>query len=91
MGDSCLIPLKELGPKSFLFAIVGAEYVLQLLPKGTHAYEKFIKPSELAQYTRNAGLDFSEITGLTYNPITKIYKLERDTDVNYMVACRKPA
>ncbi|MFN4330243.1 MAG: bifunctional 2-polyprenyl-6-hydroxyphenol methylase/3-demethylubiquinol 3-O-methyltransferase UbiG [Limnobacter sp.] len=78
-------------PKSFLFAIVGAEYVLQLLPKGTHAYEKFIKPSELAQYTRNAGLDFSEITGLTYNPITKIYKLERDTDVNYMVACRKPA
>ncbi|HEY1057577.1 MAG TPA: bifunctional 2-polyprenyl-6-hydroxyphenol methylase/3-demethylubiquinol 3-O-methyltransferase UbiG [Limnobacter sp.] len=78
-------------PKSFMFAIVGAEYVLQLLPKGTHAYEKFIKPSELAQYTRRAGLDTSEIIGLTYNPITKIYKLARDTDVNYMIACRKPA
>lgn len=78
-------------PKSFLFAIVGAEYVLNLLPKGTHSYEKFIKPSELAQYSRAAGLDFSEITGLTYNPLTKIYRLEKNTDVNYMVACRKPA
>lgn len=77
-------------PKSFLFAIVGAEYVLNLLPKGTHAYEKFIKPSELAKYTRQAGLEFSEIIGLVYNPITKIYRLARDTDVNYMVACRKP-
>ncbi|HEX4916806.1 MAG TPA: bifunctional 2-polyprenyl-6-hydroxyphenol methylase/3-demethylubiquinol 3-O-methyltransferase UbiG [Limnobacter sp.] len=77
-------------PKSFLFAIVGAEYVLNLLPKGTHAYEKFIKPSELAQYCRHAGLEFSEIIGLVYNPLTKVYRLARDTDVNYMVACRKP-
>ncbi|WP_370263265.1 bifunctional 2-polyprenyl-6-hydroxyphenol methylase/3-demethylubiquinol 3-O-methyltransferase UbiG [Limnobacter sp.] len=77
-------------PKSFLFAIVGAEYVLNLLPKGTHAYEKFIKPSELAQYSRQAGLEFSEIIGLVYNPLTKIYRLAKDTDVNYMVACRKP-
>ncbi len=78
-------------PKSFLFAIVGAEYVLNLLPKGTHAYDKFIKPSELAKYSRQAGLDFSEIIGLVYNPLTKVYRLAKDTDVNYMVACRKPA
>lgn len=77
-------------PKSFMFAIVGAEYVLQLLPKGTHSYEKLIKPSELAKYARDAGLEFTEIIGLTYNPLTKIYKLARDTDVNYMIACRKP-
>jgi len=78
-------------PKSFVFAIVGAEYVLNLLPKGTHEYKKFIKPSELAQYARQSKLDFSEIIGLVYNPLTKIYRLARDTDVNYMVACRKPA
>jgi 2-polyprenyl-6-hydroxyphenyl methylase / 3-demethylubiquinone-9 3-methyltransferase len=78
-------------PKSFVFAIVGAEYVLNLLPKGTHSYEKFIKPSELASHARKAGLDFNEIIGLVYNPITKIYRLAKDTDVNYMVACRKPA
>ena len=77
-------------PKSFLFAIVGAEYVLNLLPKGTHAYDKFIKPSELAKYSRQAGLEFSEIIGLVYNPLTKVYRLAKDTDVNYMVACRKP-
>ncbi|HAV74064.1 MAG: bifunctional 2-polyprenyl-6-hydroxyphenol methylase/3-demethylubiquinol 3-O-methyltransferase UbiG [Limnobacter sp.] len=78
-------------PKSFVFAIVGAEYVLNLLPKGTHEYKKFIKPSELAQYARLSKLDFSEIIGLVYNPLTKVYRLARDTDVNYMVACRKPA
>jgi 2-polyprenyl-6-hydroxyphenyl methylase / 3-demethylubiquinone-9 3-methyltransferase len=78
-------------PKSFVFAIVGAEYVLNLLPKGTHEYKKFIKPSELAQYARLSTLDFSEIIGLVYNPLTKVYRLARDTDVNYMVACRKPA
>jgi 2-polyprenyl-6-hydroxyphenyl methylase / 3-demethylubiquinone-9 3-methyltransferase len=77
-------------PKSFLFAIVGAEYVLQLLPKGTHSYSKFIKPSELAQHTRQAGLETSDIIGLVYNPLTKVYRLARDTDVNYMIACRKP-
>ncbi len=77
-------------PKSFLFAIVGAEYVLQILPKGTHSYEKFIKPAELSRYCRQAGIETTEITGLTYNPVTRIYKLEADTDVNYMIACRKP-
>ena len=77
--------------KSFLFAIVGAEYILNLLPKGTHEYKKFIKPSELAQFARQSQLDFSEIIGLVYNPLTKVYRLAQDTDVNYMVACRKPA
>jgi len=77
-------------PKSYLFAIIGAEYILQLLPKGTHQYEKFIKPSELAQFTRAAGLEVIELKGMTYNPITQIYRLGSDTDVNYMMATRKP-
>ena len=77
-------------PKSYLFAIIGAEYILQLLPKGTHQYEKFIKPSELAQFTRAADLEVIELKGMTYNPITQIYRLGSDTDVNYMMATRKP-
>jgi len=78
-------------PKSFLFAIVGAEYVLRLLPRGTHEYAKFIKPSELADAARDAGLDLHELIGMTYNPFTKVYALGRDTDVNYLMAFRKPA
>jgi 2-polyprenyl-6-hydroxyphenyl methylase/3-demethylubiquinone-9 3-methyltransferase len=77
-------------PKSYLMAIVGAEYVLNLLPRGTHDWARFIKPSELAGYVRKAGLESVEITGMTYNPFTKAYRLERDTDVNYLMACRKP-
>ncbi len=77
-------------PKSYLFAIIGAEYILQLLPKGTHQYEKFIKPSELAQFSRAAGLEVQQLKGMTYNPITQIYRLGSDTDVNYMLATRKP-
>jgi 2-polyprenyl-6-hydroxyphenyl methylase/3-demethylubiquinone-9 3-methyltransferase len=76
-------------PKSFLFAIVGAEYVLKLLPKGTHEYAKFIKPSELAGYCREAGLDVNESCGLEYNPLTRRYWLSGDTSVNYMLACRR--
>jgi 2-polyprenyl-6-hydroxyphenyl methylase/3-demethylubiquinone-9 3-methyltransferase len=76
-------------PKSFLFAIVGAEYVLKLLPKGTHEYAKFIKPSELAGYCREAGLDVNESCGLEYNPLTRRYRLSGDTSVNYMLACRR--
>jgi 2-polyprenyl-6-hydroxyphenyl methylase/3-demethylubiquinone-9 3-methyltransferase len=72
-------------PKSFLFAIVGAEYVLGLLPRGTHEYAKFIKPSELAAMCRAAGLAVRELTGMTYNPLTKVYALARDTDVNYIL------
>ena len=78
-------------PKSFLFAIVGAEYVLKLLPKGTHEYAKFIKPSELAGYCREAGLDVNESCGLEYNPLTRRYWLSGDTSVNFMLACRRPA
>ncbi len=74
--------------KSYLFAILGAEYVLKLLPKGTHDYDKFIKPSELAQSCRNAGLTMVDLIGMSYNPISKIYLLGNDTSVNYMVACR---
>ncbi len=77
-------------PKSFLFAIVGAEYVLNLLPKGTHEYKRFITPSELAAMVREAGLTVSGFTGMTYNPFTKHYALNDDVSVNYIVACRKP-
>lgn len=75
-------------PKSYLFAVIGAEYVLNLLPKGTHDYAKFIKPSELARIARAAGLYGEEIIGMTYNPITKVYALGRDTDVNYIMGFR---
>lgn len=78
-------------PKSWLFAIVGAEYVLRLLPRGTHEWQKFIKPSELHAYCRRAGLQVDDITGLTYNPLTRHYKLEDDVDVNYMIMASKPA
>jgi len=77
-------------PKSFLFAIVGAEYVLRLLPRGTHEYAKLIRPSELAAMARRAGMEVVEILGLTYNPLSRRFALGRDTDVNYLVACRKP-
>lgn len=78
-------------PKSYLFAIIGAEYVLRMLPRGTHDYVKFIKPAELSQSCRNAGLEVDAIKGMSYNPLTKIYSLNRDTDVNYLFACHKPA
>lgn len=79
-------------PKAYLFAIVGAEHILQLLPAGTHEYDKFIKPSELAGWIRDAGLVLQDTTGLTYNPLTKIYKLNpKDVSVNYMVHATKPA
>ena len=77
-------------PKSYLFAIIGAEYVLRLLPRGTHDYAKFIKPAELTQYARNANIEVQALKGMTYNPLTKIYSLNHDTDVNYLMACSKP-
>lgn len=76
-------------PKSYLLAIIGAEYILKMLPKGTHDYKKFIKPSELGNYLREANLEMNEMIGLSYNPITQVYSLGRDTDVNYLVACTK--
>jgi 2-polyprenyl-6-hydroxyphenyl methylase/3-demethylubiquinone-9 3-methyltransferase len=76
-------------PKSFLFAIVGAEYVLRLLPRGTHEYARFIRPSELAAHCRAARLAMADLTGMTYNPLTRTYALGRDVDVNYLAGCRK--
>ena len=78
-------------PKAFLFAIVGAEYVLNLLPRGTHEYARFIRPSELAAWCRSAGLELTQSRGLEYNPLTQRYRLSGDISVNYLVACRKPA
>jgi len=72
-------------PKSYLFAIIGAEYMLRLLPKGTHDFRKFIRPSELERWARRAGLTFEHMAGMTYNPITRAYKLGDDLDVNYLV------
>jgi 2-polyprenyl-6-hydroxyphenyl methylase/3-demethylubiquinone-9 3-methyltransferase len=74
--------------KAYLLAILGAEYCLKLLPKGTHTYEKFIKPSELASWLRPANLTITAITGIGYNPLTKQYSLTQDTDVNYLIHCR---
>ena len=77
-------------PKSYLFAVVGAEYVLRLLPRGTHDYAKFIKPSELAAMCRRSGLSTSGIVGMTYNPLTRQYALGSDADVNYILHAQKP-
>ncbi len=77
--------------KAYLMAVVGADYVLNLLPKGTHEYAKFIKPSELARYVREAGLDVEELIGMNYNPFSKIYSLGRDTDVNYLMRTSRHA
>jgi len=76
-------------PKSYLFAIIGAEYVLNMLPRGTHDYAKFNKPSELAQWCRNAGLNVNDVTGMSYNPLNKAYSLGSDSSVNYLVACKR--
>ncbi|MDQ2078064.1 bifunctional 2-polyprenyl-6-hydroxyphenol methylase/3-demethylubiquinol 3-O-methyltransferase UbiG [Marinimicrobium sp. ABcell2] len=77
-------------PKAYVFAILGAEYVLNLLPKGTHDYDKFIRPAELGAWMRAAGLELQDITGMTYNPLTKHYKLDAtDVSVNYLVHAKK--
>ncbi len=78
-------------PKSFLFAIIGAEHVLGLLPKGTHEYARFIRPSELTRHCRQAGLTVHQFKGLEYNPLTRRYRLSGNTDVNYLMACRRAA
>ncbi|SDX70559.1 bifunctional 2-polyprenyl-6-hydroxyphenol methylase/3-demethylubiquinol 3-O-methyltransferase UbiG [Marinobacter mobilis] len=84
-GGHLFVSTINRNPKSFLFAIVGAEYVLGMLPKGTHEWKKFIRPSEMSDYLRQADLEIRDLTGMTYNPITKIYRLGRDVDVNYMM------
>ena len=90
-GGSLYFSTINRNPKAFAFAIVGAEHILQLLPAGTHEYAKFIKPSELAGWIRDAGLVLEDMTGLTYNPLTKQYRLKAsDVSVNYMVRAVKP-
>jgi 2-polyprenyl-6-hydroxyphenyl methylase / 3-demethylubiquinone-9 3-methyltransferase len=88
-GGTVFFSTLNRNPKSYLFAIIGAEYILRLLPKGTHEYAKFIKPSELVAFTRAAGLEMLGMKGLSYNPITQVYSLNDDVDVNYMIAVRK--
>ena len=77
--------------KSYAFAVLAAEYLLKMLPRGTHDYARFLKPAELAGFARDAGLEVVDLVGMTYNPLTKVYALESDTGVNYLMACRKPA
>lgn len=78
-------------PKAYLLAVIGAEYLLGMLPRGTHDYARFIKPSELARWSRDAGLDPVELKGMTYNPVTDAYRLGEDCDVNYSLCCAKNA
>jgi 2-polyprenyl-6-hydroxyphenyl methylase/3-demethylubiquinone-9 3-methyltransferase len=78
-------------PKSYLFAVIGAEYILRLLPRGTHDYAKFLKPSELARYCRSAGLSLQSVIGMSYNPLNGVYSLNRDTSVNYLMHCVRDA
>ena len=89
-GGTVVFSTINRNPKSYLLAIIGVEYVLRMLPNGTHEFSKFIRPSELGQWAREAGLEITEMTGLLYNPLTKTYKLsQNDVDVNYMICARK--
>jgi 2-polyprenyl-6-hydroxyphenyl methylase/3-demethylubiquinone-9 3-methyltransferase len=90
-GGHVLFSTINRNPKSYLFAIIGAEYVLNMLPRGTHEYAKFIRPSELAGWARSAGLELQEQRGMTYNLLSKRYSLGNDLDVNYLAHYRKPA
>jgi 2-polyprenyl-6-hydroxyphenyl methylase/3-demethylubiquinone-9 3-methyltransferase len=90
-GGPVFLSTLNRSPKSYLFAIVGAEYLLGMLPKGTHDYARFIRPAELGRWLRGAGLDLEHITGLRYNPLTRAYALDPDdVTVNYMVCARRP-
>jgi 2-polyprenyl-6-hydroxyphenyl methylase/3-demethylubiquinone-9 3-methyltransferase len=86
-GGQAFFSTLNRNPKSYLYAVLGAEYVLGMLPKGTHDYQRFIKPSELARYCREAGLRVEELTGMTYRPVRREYRLEADCDVNYLLRC----
>jgi 2-polyprenyl-6-hydroxyphenyl methylase/3-demethylubiquinone-9 3-methyltransferase len=88
-GGHVFLSTLNRNPKSYLFAVIGAEYILNLLPRGTHQYEKFIKPSELSGWCRQAGLEVADLTGMSYNPLTRNYWLGDDVSVNYIVhACK---
>src|SRR5690606_5196489 len=90
-GGSVIFSTINRNPKAYLFAIVGAEYLLRMLPVGTHDYAHFIRPSELAAWGRQAGLRLEDVTGMTYNPLTRRYALGRDVDVNYLAHFRRNA
>ena len=89
--DGGLVVLSTINrnPKSYLFAVIGAEYLLRLLPRGTHDYAKFIRPSEMESWARAAGLHLADLTGMSYHPLTQVYTLGRDVSVNYLAAFRK--
>jgi 2-polyprenyl-6-hydroxyphenyl methylase/3-demethylubiquinone-9 3-methyltransferase len=89
-GGTVVFSTLNRNPKSYLFAIVGAEYVLNLLPRGTHDWARFLRPAELSSFARRAGLELTQLIGMTYNPLTRIYRLEPDTAVNYLAAYAKP-
>ena len=89
-GGSVFFSTINRNPKAYLLAVVGAEYLLRLLPKGTHEYRKFIRPSELERWARQAGLDIEDISGMSYNPLTSHYSLGRDASVNYLTWFTKP-
>src|SRR5690606_31679997 len=88
-GLVCFSTLNR-NPKSFLLAIVAAEYMLRMVPRGTHSYEQFITPSELAAAARGSGLDVVSLSGMSYQPLTRLYSLSQDTSVNYLMAARRP-
>ena len=90
-GGELFVSTINRNPKSWLFAVVGAEYILRMLPRGTHDYAKFIRPSELATWARQAGFVQGELAGMTYNPLSRIYRLGHDVDVNYLMHLCKPA
>lgn len=90
-GGHVVVSTINRNPKSYLFAIVGAEYLLRLLPRGTHDWGRFLKPAEVARHARRAGLDLDEVAGMTYNPLSRTYRIESDTSVNYLAAFRRPA
>jgi len=90
-GGQVIFSTLNRNPKSFLLGVVGAEYILNMVPKGTHDYKKFIRPSELASWARHTGLTIGSMSGMSYNPITKTFKLGKDTDVNYFMQTHKPA
>ena len=90
-GGTVVISTLNRNPKAYVFAVIGAEYVLGLLPKGTHDWSRFIKPSEIAAWGRRVHLELIEIIGMTYNPLSRQYRLERDVSVNYLMALRKSA
>jgi len=90
-GGHVLFSTINRNPRAFLFAIIGAEYVLRLLPRGTHDYARFLRPSELARGARAGGLDVEKLTGMHYNPLTGRFWLNADTGINYLMGCRRPA